>query len=665
MDAKLRKKIFDEVISIGNHLIETAEKDTNGIYWKTVTSGENFTVKPLISETVYNGVSGIAIFLLDLYKISLKEEYLKYSEKAMFWVFEYCRNNNSINYGLYTGRASVIFAAIRFYKATKDKKYLNEALNIAEGIRTYNPPDGLNDLIGGISGTILSLLHLHSCTKKKWLLHEIDRLTGILINNINIGPKGGIYWDRLPDFVAGLCGFSHGASGIAFVFMELGKYFGNRAFYHLAELAFYYEDQHFDKVKGNWVDLRRHKTEAVHFNEQKKHFLNDNISYFTEKRFMNAWCHGAAGIGLARMRAFKIIRKIQYFKNLLSAIKTTYDTDVADNHSNLLIYCHGSTGNADLFLETFLELNEKKYLKYAEIVGEKVLIQKQQIGYYKSGYGVFIDQNVDDKSMLMGMSGIGHFFTRLLSPKKISSMLMPKLDSKTKRETLSKKYKHINININEISEILYKKLYPKTISYLFQTFQKPIKFDEFGVSPDYTKNFNVFYSKYKKCIQNKDISERLSDLFKYETKYIQFDHSIMSFAYLDIKRIIENENAKKFLKFDDPVFLKQSLKLNNSIYILNSKWDWSNNNETLFNMMNTPAGEIYFVLKQNANKTIIKKISQLVNIILNSFQTEKTVNKVIKELLICFDVNSIKEKEEAEKILLIQIKELAGSCYLV
>src|SRR5699024_2124001 len=76
------------------------------------------------------------------------------------------------------------------------------------------------------------------------------------------------------------------------VFLELGYYFENKAFYNIAEQAFRYEDAKYDKSKKNWPDFRiRHSKK--HY---KTAYLEENWNFFNKPKFMTAWCHGAPGI---------------------------------------------------------------------------------------------------------------------------------------------------------------------------------------------------------------------------------------------------------------------------------------------------------------------------------------------------------------------------------
>lgn len=61
-----------------------------------------------------------------------------------------------------------------------------------------------------------------------------------------------------------------------------------------------YEDSLFSVEKGNWIDMRKKNSEA------------------DGRRYMNAWCHGASGILLSRV---KLGQRNQALKNEAEKIK--------------------------------------------------------------------------------------------------------------------------------------------------------------------------------------------------------------------------------------------------------------------------------------------------------------------------------------------------------
>ena len=63
--------------------------------------------------------------------------------------------------------------------------------------------------------------------------------------------------------------------------------------------------------------------------------------------FMSAWCHGAPGIGLARLQCLPHLNDAEIHAEIATALKTTFAQGFGHNHS----LCHGDLGNLELLLQ--------------------------------------------------------------------------------------------------------------------------------------------------------------------------------------------------------------------------------------------------------------------------------------------------------------------------
>ncbi|WP_442168444.1 lanthionine synthetase LanC family protein, partial [Rhizobium leguminosarum] len=80
--------------------------------------------------------------------------------------------------------------------------------------------------------------------------------------------------------------------GIAWALLELHRETSLEAFRIAAEEGFRYEQHWFSPEQENWPDLRNYQAKATG--------TKQSLAYST------AWCHGAPGIGLSRLRAYEI-----------------------------------------------------------------------------------------------------------------------------------------------------------------------------------------------------------------------------------------------------------------------------------------------------------------------------------------------------------------------
>lgn len=112
-----------------------------------------------------------------------------------------------------------------------------------------------------------------------------------------------------------LTGFSHGNAGIALSLLRLAAVSGERRFHQAALAAMAYERSRFSPEAKNWPDLRRLDVPAQ----------SSQTSHEGVHRFMVAWCHGAAGIGLARLASLPYLDDAALRQEIAAALQTTLE----------------------------------------------------------------------------------------------------------------------------------------------------------------------------------------------------------------------------------------------------------------------------------------------------------------------------------------------------
>ena len=146
----------------------------------------------------------------------------------------------------------------------------------------------------------------------------------------------GIGWTTQIAQKIPLAGFSHGAAGMAWALLELAALTRKERFRTTALAAIAYERSLFSPEKGNWPD--QHKLEAT-----------DRARNDGRPKFMTAWCHGAPGIGLARLGSLQYLDNAKVQAEIDAALKTTLAQGFGHNHS----LCHGDLGNLDFTRDGF------------------------------------------------------------------------------------------------------------------------------------------------------------------------------------------------------------------------------------------------------------------------------------------------------------------------
>lgn len=637
MDNNLKEQFLDEAIRIGDDLLNRTEKDEHGFYWKTMgLDGTQIIWNK--SEGIYSGVSGIVLFFIELYKQTKEDKYLEAVKEGIKWVEYYCKENPTNYFAFFTGRMGAAYTMLCVGELLEDKEYQLKALHIAKDCEQFlDMPNGIDDLINGTSGTLLGLLHLHAQTQQDDLLPIIRKFANHLIEGAHVGSEG-LYWDKSTKNIKGLCGFSHGAGGVGYVFLELGRYFNNAAFYWVAEQAFAYENHYFNEEMGNWPDFRKGYFDSKTFEEHKEEYLKENKSFFTSPGNMSAWCHGAPGIGLSRLRAYELLDKQQYEKDVKRAISQTHKVTVEpENIQTSYAACHGGGGNAMLFLEAYRQFEDEKHLEYAEKVGKNGLKYVREYKNYISGYA---KADVEDYSLFMGNAGVGYFYLQLCEPIKTPSILKPDVMNNPSITLF-------DIDIQTIKTKIANRHFPKTISMC-----SDIDFDEQDTI------LTSIIGGLSKAVEKVN-DERILTIFNHEKENLALFNAIESDSYLQIGNVVEAErNADLIEKSDNHSLLSSSLEMSRYAKLSDTKWD-------CINTQNAERDDYFLLSMASVDNVKDHELSQFSFLVLDCFKTPKKSNEVLGEITSMYEAESDEDKKTLEDSVVNQIKEAMKSGILV
>jgi hypothetical protein len=679
----MKELLLNEAKRIGDQLLQEAKTDDNGIYWETMTMDLDRNVSFKISESIYSGSSGVAYFFLELFKQAQDQRYMDAAVQGMKWVVNYCNSNPSSYYAFFTGRMGVSYVLLRMYEFTGESRYLEQALATARAcIEFLASPQQVNDLINGTSGALLGLMHLHAAAGEEWILEVIDAYIKHLVKSAFHGPKG-LYWDRSETAISGLCGFSHGAAGIGFVFLELGHYFQNETFFKIAEQAFLYERHFFMESRDNWPDLRKGIFTDEDKEDHKKAFLKNDLDFFTIGGDMNAWCHGGAGIGLSRVRAFQLLNKKIYEDEARVAIKKTVVTSVdADIPEPTFTLCHGGGGNAELFICAYQIFNENHYLELAQNVAQKAMEFYEKNKYFYPGFRY--GGNLQDRSLFMGNAGIGYFYLRLLNPFQVPSIQAPLVDKTfMPGEPLSKsQYPFINISTADIQKHLLQKNFQRTL-YCVENLV-PQKLDAFFSDRTFsidapTTLMESFIALMTNTIDSESLAaehkEILSDIFELELEKRRMDEAIKSHSLLNIKDIVLNQQGGEIIKKaeDENAFLELMLQLEPDVQLRTPRWNWNLTGEEEWKKnINQPVEseeaeeEMWAVLLKPMSVGILEtELSPFTYTILVEFCEPNRVDRVMEATIDAFEALTPEQETMLRGKIIDQIKHLLLSGILV
>ena len=199
------------------------------------------------------------------------------------------------------------------------------------------------DLVSGSAGCIGGLISLYRRSRSLHALRAAVRCGDHLLSRARTMNQG-IAWDSSFPVRQPLTGFAHGAAGIAWALGELADLTGLARYQTAERAAVAYERSLFSPQAKNWPDLRAYGSSTLE---------NDGAT----ANFTCAWCHGAAGIGVARLLSLDRLDEPASRVEIEAALETTLAQGFGDNHS----LCHGDLGNLEILLQAGQRLAEPRW----------------------------------------------------------------------------------------------------------------------------------------------------------------------------------------------------------------------------------------------------------------------------------------------------------------
>lgn len=355
---------------------------------------------------LYGGTSGIALFLARLFALTGENPHRTAAEGGMAQALSRLEEiHPSTRIGFYSGTTGIAFVLVEIGTILGRPDFAAKAIAMLEAMLQDDANSQGLDVVSGSAGAIPALLKIYQCNPRDFLLELAVRHARHLLSTAEKGDAGWS-WNTLPIPVErNLTGFSHGTAGIAWALLEIFRQTGEGEFREAAEQALRYERHWFNHEHQNWPDFRAPTTPQP--------------ANHTGPNFMLAWCHGAPGIGLARLRAWQILSDETLRQEAEIALRATlrFFSQPQGNYS----LCHGIGGNAELLMMSGQMLGDAEALRAAAQAGE------QGIAYYLKGnlpWPCGVQGGGETPNLMLGLAGIGYFYLRLYDPVRTPSVLL-------------------------------------------------------------------------------------------------------------------------------------------------------------------------------------------------------------------------------------------------
>jgi type 2 lantibiotic biosynthesis protein LanM len=383
---------------IGDHLANIAVDEGDHAQWLGVNSsrGRNWTLGPL-GPDLFHGLSGIALFLGALGASTQDARYTGLARRALATARGQV-DRGLLDVGGMAGLAGVVWTLCHLGRLWNEEELVDLARHHARRLADLVSGDTEYDVVAGAAGSILALRALYRLHPSGELRELVRRHADQLVAAARPFPPG-LGW--LPESLVGaglakrpLAGLAHGQAGIAWALLEAATITEDERFLSTACEALAYERALFDPEVGNWRDMRNWTGD-----------LDGPIV---------AWCHGAAGIGLARLACAPHIG----FAEVSDEIDTALVTTVRDGFGTSHCQCHGDLGNLELLLQGARVLGRPALREQAGSLAQAVL---ESIDEHSWICGVAL--GTETPGMLVGLAGIGYGMLRVASPDRVPSVL--------------------------------------------------------------------------------------------------------------------------------------------------------------------------------------------------------------------------------------------------
>ena len=395
---------------IADHLCDTAFRHGDRCTWMGMTQDADddsdqvdFTYGTL-GPDLYGGSSGVALFLSEACRRTGNR---RWRDTALAGIAHAVDRLDTIpsqaRAGFYTGHVGVAYAAALIGRSLERADLETQAVAVLE--RLGGPTDGdvVVDALSGDTGAISPLLAM-AVQLDRPALGDLAMRLGRRTVATAIRSDDGWSWPVSAGAIEAaqpLTGLAHGAAGIGWSLLELGTATGADEMIEAAHEAFRYENRWYRPAEDNWPDFREEDGD--------------------DAPSCVAWCHGAPGIGLTRLRAVELGFDA-YRADAEAAMRTTRaalaDRDTWIDGDFSLCHGHGGLGAILRYASRVLGQPELE-----ELVSEAAAAGAARFADEPASWPCGVRRG-SNPSLMIGLAGIGHFFLGLADPALPSVLLV-------------------------------------------------------------------------------------------------------------------------------------------------------------------------------------------------------------------------------------------------
>lgn len=400
-----RAALLQAACTVADRLADLAYVDEHGAGWigMAYVDEREWRLQPT-DTSLYDGTSGIAFFLAYVGAITGVERYTKLARSALTTIQEYeqelRKKPQDLRLGGFLGWGALIYLYTHLGSLWQEEALLTKARDIVLLLPELIEQDTYLDLLSGVAGSLTALCVLYSVAPSAELVAIAIQCGDHLLRYAS--QCGGESLPRTQEFASRpLTGLSHGAAGMALSLFRLAEISGETRFREGAQRAMAYERSLFSPVHKNWPDFRLTK-------------IGETAPASAQEAYMTFWCHGAPGIGMARLASLPYQDDALIREEIDHALQTTLAQGFGMNHS----LCHGDLGNLELLLTAAQTLHQPRYDDLTQTYAAMILKSIEREGWLTG-----VPLNIETPGFMTGITGIGYQLLRLAEPGLVPSLL--------------------------------------------------------------------------------------------------------------------------------------------------------------------------------------------------------------------------------------------------
>jgi lantibiotic modifying enzyme len=348
-----------------------------------------------VGADLYGGVAGIALFLAECarHEPGLGTTAIGALQQGIVLARAMPPDQR---WGFQSGTIGVAWALARAGRLLDRDDLRGAAGELLSGLGSV--PAGLPvDYLGGAAGCLVPLLAMARDLGQPALRDRALELGESIVARADRRADPWVWPVAVGAIEAArpLTGLSHGAAGIGVSLLELGHATGRSDLVEAGRQAFRYENQWFRAEAGNWPDFRDADGD--------------------DAGCCIAWCHGAPGIALTRLRAV-VLGYPEYRGDLDAALATTVGM-LADQDEWIegdCSLCHGRAGLGEVL---------RAAKRFEPEVRAAAVAAAARFGEAWTDWPCGVRRG-GNPSLMLGLAGIGYWYLGLADAR-LPGVLLP------------------------------------------------------------------------------------------------------------------------------------------------------------------------------------------------------------------------------------------------